>query len=207
VAFVDPRFLGEQLGTSGDDHPPADIRNGEAFLARVYAAVTSGPEWPATVLVLTFDEWGGFFDHVPPPLAPLPAASRAAGDVDGRLGFRVPCLVIAPWARRGHVAHGVYDHTSVLRLIEWRWGLAPLTVRDGTARNLAEVLDFGRHDPAAPALPAPAGPFGGPCPTAPLGRPPAGAEAEEGPPPPASPAQGPEWAALLPVARRDGWPV
>jgi phospholipase C len=74
VAFVDPRFLGGPLGTSGDDHPPADVRNGEAFLARVYAAVVAGPGWPATVLVLTFDEWGGFFDHVPPPRAPLPPA-------------------------------------------------------------------------------------------------------------------------------------
>src|SRR5581483_6489305 len=67
VAFVDPRFIEESSGTSGDDHPHADIRNGEAFLNLVYAAVTRGPAWDHTVLVINFDEWGGFFDHVPPP--------------------------------------------------------------------------------------------------------------------------------------------
>ena len=163
VSYVDPSFLGESNGTSDDDHPPSDIRAGEAFLARIYAAVTTSPAWPRTLLVITFDEWGGFFDHVPPPMAPIPEASRAAGDTDGRLGFRVPTLLIAPWARRGYVAHEVYDHTSILRLIAWRWGLAPLTVRDATAGNLATALDFERADLSAPAITAPAGPFGGPC--------------------------------------------
>jgi phospholipase C len=88
------------------------------------------------VLVINYDEWGGFFDHVVPARAP---------DVSPRTalrGFRVPALVSSPLARRGHVAHGVYDHTSVLRMIEWRWGLKPLTPRDKAARNLAEVLDL-----------------------------------------------------------------
>ena len=58
-------------------------------------------------------------------------------------GFRTPALMVSPRARRGHVAHGVYDHTSVLKMIEWRWGLDPLTPRDAAARNIAEVLDFG----------------------------------------------------------------
>ncbi len=96
-------------------------------------------------------------------MAPIPEASRAAGDMDGRLGFRVPTLLIAPWARRGYVAHGVYDHTSILRLIAWRWGLAPLTVRDATAGNLATALDFKQTDLSAPAITVPVGPFGGPC--------------------------------------------
>ena len=78
VAFVDPRFLGEAEGTSGDDHPFADIRTGEAFLNQVYSAVTASPAWPNTVLVMTYDEWGGFFDHVPPTLAPIPEADRTA---------------------------------------------------------------------------------------------------------------------------------
>jgi phospholipase C len=88
------------------------------------------------VLVINFDEWGGFFDHVAPATAPDVSPDTALR------GFRVPALVISPLARRGHVAHGTYDHTSVLKMIEWRWGLPALTPRDAAANNLAEVLDF-----------------------------------------------------------------
>jgi phospholipase C len=163
VAFVEPRFLDNASGTSGDDHPYADIRNGEAFLALVYTAMTRSPAWPRTVLVITYDEWGGFFEHVPPPVAPLPDAERAAGNADGLRGFRVPCLLVSPFARRAAVSSLVFDHTSVLRLIEWRWHLAPLTVRDATATNLAEALDFSVPRLMAPQFRVPLGPFGAPC--------------------------------------------
>src|SRR5207244_987957 len=79
VAFVDPGFLGEATGTGADDHPFNDVRAGEAFLNQIYAAVTHSPAWPNTVLIFNFDEWGGFFDHVPPRAAPIPDADRAAG--------------------------------------------------------------------------------------------------------------------------------
>lgn len=163
VAYVDPRFLDENSGTSGDDHPHADIRNGEAFLDIVYRAVTSSPEWPHTVLIINYDEWGGFFDHVPPPAAPIPPADQAAGNQDGLRGFRVPSLLISPWSRRGAVAHTLFDHTSILALIEWRWGLAPLTVRDATANNLATALDFTEPNLNTPQVSVPPGPFGGAC--------------------------------------------
>ncbi|MDB6053251.1 MAG: phospholipase [Verrucomicrobiales bacterium] len=163
VSYVDPRFFDENLGTSGDDHPHADIRNGEEFLNKVYAAVTTSPAWSKTVLVINYDEWGGFFDHVAPPTAAIPAADAAAGNADGRLGFRVPCLVISPWSRRGFVAKGLYDHTSILKMIEWRWNLPSLTVRDTNANNLAETLDFSTVNLTAPVFAVPAGPFGGPC--------------------------------------------
>jgi phospholipase C len=185
VAYVDPRFVDESSGTSADDHPHADVRNGEAFLSQVYGAVTGVPALPATLLVITYDEWGGFFDHVPPAVAPLPAADAALGS-DGRRGFRVPALVISPWSRRRTVSSTLYDHTSILRLVEWRWGLQPLTVRDATANNLAEVLDFGARNLAAPAYAVPPGPFGSPC---------------GGPPVPN------EWAALAALASSTGWPV
>jgi phospholipase C len=191
VAFVDPRFVDEDSGTSGDDHPHADIRNGEAFLNRIYQAVTAGPAWSKTVLVITYDEWGGFFDHVPPATAPIPPATAAAGDTDGRRGFRVPTLLIAPWARRGGVAHTLYDHTSVLRMIEWRWGLEPLTVRDANANNLATALTFVSPRLSAPAYAVPPGPFGAPCPAG--SSPPSAEEAE--------------WAALTAVAQSAGWPI
>jgi phospholipase C len=165
VAFVDPSFIGESSGTSGDDHPHADIRNGEAFLSQIYQALIASPNWKHTVLVITFDEWGGFFDHVAPPLAPIPAASATAGDTDGRLGFRVPCVVISPMARRSFISHEQFDHTSILRMIEWRWSLPALSNRDVSANNLADTLDFvTAPNFTAPQIVAPAGPFGGSCP-------------------------------------------
>ena len=164
VAFVDGLFAQEATGTGNDDHPHVDIRNGEKLMSDVYAAVTGSPQWSSTVLFINFDEWGGFFDHVPPPTAPVPPLTRAAGDTDGRLGFRVPALLVAPWARSNHVSHEQYDHTSVLRLIEKNWHLRPLSVRDASARNLARELDFGLSREPPPVV-VPAGPFGVPCPS------------------------------------------
>jgi len=166
VAYIDPRFEDEDSGISGDDHPHADIRDGEVFLNQIYTAVTSSPNWSKTVLIINFDEWGGFFDHVPPPLAPIPTASAAAGIPDGRLGFRVPCIVISPYAQRNFIAHNQYDHTSILKMIEWRFGLPPLSIRDETANNLAEVLNFAAPSVTAPVFNVPTGPFGTPCPPA-----------------------------------------
>jgi phospholipase C len=145
VSFIDPRFLDEGSGTSNDDHPHADIRAGEAFLNQVYEAVTASPNWANTMLVVNFDEWGGFYDHVAPGTAPDVSAQTALR------GFRVPALVISPRARRGSVDHTVYDHTSVLRAIEWRWGLPALTPRDASAANIVGALDFG----TAPRLDVP----------------------------------------------------
>ncbi|WP_334170586.1 alkaline phosphatase family protein [Sinomonas sp.] len=146
VSFVDPRFTDESSGTSGDDHPHADVRSGELFLNEVYHAVTTSPLWSKTLLVVNFDEWGGFFDHVAPSTAPDTSTTTALR------GFRVPALVVSPYARRGTIASGVYDHTSVLKAIEWRWGLPALTPRDANANNIAEVLDFS----STPNLTAPA---------------------------------------------------
>lgn len=162
VSFVDPRFVDEASGTSNDDHPHADIRNGEAFLNQVYTAVTNSPAWRSTVLIITFDEWGGFFDHVAPPLGPIPPADAAVGS-DGRLGFRVPAIIVSPFARRRYLARREFDHTSVLKLIEWRWDLDPITVRDASANNLAAILDFDQPDLSVPDFNVPVGPFGGAC--------------------------------------------
>jgi len=182
VSFIDPRFEDEGSGTSQDDHPHADIRAGEQFLNQVYKAVTSSPNWSRTLLVINFDEWGGFYDHVAPGNAP-----DARPDTTLR-GFRVPALVISPRARRGFVAHNTYDHTSVLKTIQWRWGLGSLTPRDAAARNIAEVLDF--------AIPAQTG--------APQFLVPPFAAAACAP----SPVPGPEeseWTALRTKAVADGW--
>lgn len=195
VSFVEPRFAGESQGVSNDDHPFADVRNGEAFLNLIYAAITLSPAWRNTVLVINFDEWGGFFEHVPPSPAPIPPADVAAGNQDGLRGFRVPCVIVSPWSRRGFVAGGLYDHTSVLRMIEWRWNLRPLTVRDASARNLALALDFSTADLAAPQYAVPPGPFGSPC-------------TSSVPTPFAETRSGTEnWEGLRTVAGQHGWPV
>ncbi len=92
MSFVDPRFTDEGSGTSGDDHPHADIRSGETFLAEVYDAVTTGPGWANTMLVINYDEWGGFYDHVAPDdrpgRQPRHRTSRLPGSLRGGLA---PC--------------------------------------------------------------------------------------------------------------------
>jgi len=156
VSFLDPKFT--SIGSpESDQHPFADIRAGEAFLAFVHQTLRASPQWQRTVLVITYDEWGGFFDHVPPPKVrddtdPASVDHRCNEDScpespdahpDYRqLGFRVPCVVVSPYAPRRVVHGGPFEHTSILRMIEWRWGLEPLTARDAHANNLAEALDF-----------------------------------------------------------------
>ena len=147
VSYVDPKFIiPTPYGTSADYHPNSDIRAGERFLHRIYEAVINSPNWERTVLVFNFDEWGGFYDHVVPEEAPdaIPAFALR--------GFRVPCVVVSPYARRGYVAHETYDHASVLKMIEWGFDLEPLSVRDAHANNLADALDLSRSpDMSAPS--------------------------------------------------------
>jgi phospholipase C len=158
VSFVDAPYdpaIGEL-----DDHPFADIRNGDAFLSQTYHALANSPCWPNSVLIMTFDEWGGFFDHVPPPRVVAP--NTADPDlVDGRalLGLRVPTVIVSPFSggspQLPRVNSMTFDHTSVLKLIQWRWNLAPLTARDASAEigNLASVLDFANPQTQLPELP------------------------------------------------------
>lgn len=162
VSFLDPRYTVIDDGTGNDDHPHADIREGDKFLYDVFEAVSRGPGWASTVLVIHFDEWGGFFEHVAPPRAT--AANAVDPDiVDGKtlLGMRVPTVVASPWSagdpENPTVNSMVFDHTSVLKLIEWRWGLEPLTPRDASSdvNNLAYALDFDSAQTEVPALPKP----------------------------------------------------
>jgi phospholipase C len=142
------------------DHPSSDIREGDAFLARTFHALASGPDWPSTILIVTYDEWGGFFDHVKPPRAAAP--NNVDPDVvNGKalLGMRVPAVVASAFSKgdpaNPRVNSTIFDHTSVLKLIEWRWGLRPLTARDASSDigNLLEALDLEHYDPAVPELP------------------------------------------------------
>ena len=154
VSFVDPAFDTEGNGTSADDHPLADIRLGERFIADAYHALASAGYLDNTVFVVTFDEWGGFYDHVPPPRviddtdpSTVDHTGDGAAPTDGRLvpdyrqlGFRVPAIVVSNLAERRVVHHGPFEHTSTLKLVENTFGLRSLTARDANALDLGVVL-------------------------------------------------------------------
>ena len=170
VSYVDPNYTILDDGTGNDDHPHADIRNGEAFLSKIYHAVTSGPAWKNTVLIITFDEWGGFFEHVAPPRV-VAANAVDTDQVQGQvlLGMRVPTLIVSPFTRNPtgnpQVSHTVFDHTSILKLIEWRWGLTPLTPRDASSQigNPATSLNFISPVTTLPTVPRTSSVFATPC--------------------------------------------
>lgn len=146
VVFVDPDYTdaAEDAGTSNDYHHRGSVRVAEGFVAQVYNALKEGPQWDRMVFVLNFDEHGGFFDHVPPPACQDDTVQTGPGPFPDlkRLGFRVPAVAIGPFAPRKIETAGPYEHCSILRMIEWRWGLEPMTLRDRTAKNLADALDF-----------------------------------------------------------------
>jgi phospholipase C len=169
VCFVDPFFNGEDKGTSKDDHPLADIRDGQAFLNDVYNTLRNSPNWSKTLLIINYDEWGGFFEHVVPPIAPVTTQEKQAIGNDGRLGFRVPCVIIGPRAKRKHIEHQQFDPNSILNFIAWRFGFQPLGARGTSSLNLAYALDWSdTPDVSAPAFTVGAGPFGKACPPPPL---------------------------------------
>jgi phospholipase C len=145
VAWVDPVFFGAQ---QNDEHPPANPQGGQQFVESLYNAMVTSPNWSTSALIVTYDEHGGFYDHVPPPKACVPdnvPPETSPGDVQttfNRYGFRVPLIVASPWARPGYVSHEVYDLTSVLRLIEARFDLPALTARDANATPITDLFDF-----------------------------------------------------------------
>ncbi len=147
VAIVDPSFA------LADDHPPHHVQLGQGFVSSIFHSLASSPQWEKSLMLLTYDEHGGFFDHVPPPKA---ADERAADGFD-QLGFRVPSMALGPWVKRGYASNEVLDHTSPLAFLEWRWGLPALTQRDAAANRLLDVLDVARiatrKPRSAPTLP------------------------------------------------------
>jgi phospholipase C len=157
-SIVDPNF-----GTQSEEDPQ-DIQLGEAFAANVINAVMSSSAWPRTLLVWLYDEHGGYFDHVPPPRAikpdDIPPDIQVPPDLPGgydRYGFRVPAVIVSPYARPDYVSHEVRDHTAILKFIETKWNLPALTFRDANADDLLDCLDF-RRPPAflePPTLPLP----------------------------------------------------
>ncbi|AOJ07384.1 alkaline phosphatase family protein [Burkholderia mayonis] len=175
-AFIEPSFLFEP----NDQHPPHDVRAGDTFLHDIWTAVSTSPGWPRTLLVVTYDEHGGCFDHVVPPANATPPddASNPGDETFGfyRFGVRVPAVVVSPYIEAGTVFRSPtavpYDHTSILATLRDWLGIPPdkmlKSARIANAPTLAQL--FTRDTPRTdlPAIIAPAMDFVHPPPTAPL---------------------------------------
>jgi uncharacterized protein (TIGR03437 family) len=127
------------------EHPPAAINDGMNYVTTLINAVMQGPEWSTTAIFVAWDDWGGFYDHVPPPVY------GAAG-----LGIRVGGLVISPYARQGYIDHKTYSFESYLRLVEERFGVNSLNARDNNANDMLDAFDFTQA-PRAPVILNPGG--------------------------------------------------
>jgi phospholipase C len=129
VSWIDPNFKDLNLVGSppNDDHPPSDVGEGQELVMLVYNALATSPLWDKTLLLVVYDEHGGFFDHVPPPDNP-PDDNPA---VFSRYGIRVPALVVSPWVAQRSVASSLYDHTSIIKTILKRFCPAELDDRSG----------------------------------------------------------------------------
>jgi len=166
VAFVESDPFGN-VNHESDEHPPANVQVGEKFTHDVIQALVKSPNWSSSAMFLTYDEHGGYYDHVAPPPAPKPDSippMLKAGDTPAafdRYGIRVPAMVISPYARKHYVSHTVYDHTSILRFIEKRFGLPNLTNRDKAANPMLGMFDFTKvSNPKPKLLAAPVDPAG-----------------------------------------------
>jgi phospholipase C len=126
VSWLTPSF-------AESDHPPKSICAGENWTVDTLNQIMTSPAWSSTAVILTWDDFGGFFDHVPPPHV----------DLYG-LGPRVPTLVISPWAKRGVVDHETMEFASVLRFIETIYDLPPLTSRDANTTDMLSAFDFSQ---------------------------------------------------------------
>ncbi len=162
-SYLDPAFFGD---AENDDHPHADIRRGQHLMGRIVDAIVQSPQWESTLLVIIYDEWGGFFDTVAPPRFP-DLVSNPGGDSSdpdhGQAGFRVPTVLVSPFTQRRRVCRTVFDHSAILRLVEWRFGLQPLTPRDAASANIADVLDFRPPPRRRPEIVVPPDPGPDPC--------------------------------------------
>jgi phospholipase C len=169
VSFVDPEFgvasdiagslaglpilstIGAQASTvGGDQEDPQNMYYGEAWAYTVLEAVLHSPAWPRTLLIYTYDEHGGYYDHVPPPAAIAPDTippELSPGDAPGgynMYGPRVPAVVVSPYSKPKGVTNVIHDHTSVLSTIEYKWNLPALTYRDANATTVMDFLDVQR---------------------------------------------------------------
>ena len=128
------------VSSGATERPPGNLQAGQQFVKRLIDALMASESWSSSAFMWTYDDWGGWYDHVPPPQV----------DAYG-YGFRVPALLVSPYARRGHVDSTQLDFTSILRFIEDNWGLQPLAERDARANSISSAFDFAQA-PREPQL-------------------------------------------------------
>jgi phospholipase C len=122
------------------EHPPARVATGQAFIRNMITALKRSSAWPTSAFMWSYSNWGGWYDHVAPP-----SVDRYG------LGFRVPALLVSPYAKRGYVDTTQLDHTSMLKFVENNWGLQPLSSRDARSNDLTTAFDWNQQ-PRPPQL-------------------------------------------------------
>src|SRR5579864_7745398 len=123
VIFIEPEYTDGPHAVANDDHPPTGVTQGQAFLAEVYSALIANPtRWARTAMIVTYDEHGGFYDHVPPLDIPTSIPGHGPTPIFITTGVRVPGFVISPLVEPGSVYPGPLDHTSILQFIADKFG-------------------------------------------------------------------------------------
>jgi phospholipase C len=145
-SFIEPRYFADPLTGKmpNDQHPPHNVSYGESLIASVYNAVRSGPGWQDTLLIITYDEHGGCYDHVVPPAATAPGGHTTPDFDFGYYGVRVPAVIVSPWVKKGSIirppGETPFDHTSIIATLAKLFPFAPLTARDAAAPDLLGAL-------------------------------------------------------------------
>jgi phospholipase C len=161
-SFIEPRYFADPLTRRmpSDEHPPHNVAYGEALIAEVYHALRGGPGWNETLLLITYDEHGGCFDHVVPPAATPPGGPYPNGFDFGTFGVRVPAVIVSPYVAPGAVIRPAgttpFDHTSIIATLRKLHGFQPLTARDAAAPDLLSALGPEPANPGPPSIVAPA---------------------------------------------------
>jgi phospholipase C len=164
-SFIEPRYFtcAAVNRVPNDQHPPHDVMLGERLIARCYDAIRNGPGWDQTLFIITYDEHGGLYDHVPPPPAVSPDNHFPEGFKFDCYGVRVPAVLISPWIPAGSVIRPSgstpFDHTSIIATLRKLFDIGPLTARDAAAPDLLSALSLDSPSNPGPAyLPMPAFP-------------------------------------------------
>jgi phospholipase C len=160
-SFIEPRYFTDPVlrQLPNDQHPPHDVAYGEALIATVYNAVRSGPGWRNTLLIITYDEHGGCYDHVVPPTATPPGGDNPCGFAFDRFGVRVPAVIVSPYVPAGSVlrppGETPFDHTSIIATLRNLFDFPPLTPRDEAAPDLLGALTGDGSNDGPPSIAVP----------------------------------------------------
>ncbi|HEX9076619.1 MAG TPA: alkaline phosphatase family protein [Anaerolineae bacterium] len=131
------------------EHPPGNVTEGMNWTVQQVNAIVKGGLWPHTAVFITWDDWGGWYDHVDPP-----NVERWSDGTQFRYGSRVGCLVLSPYAKRGYISKALHSHVSLVKFCEKTFGLSHLNARDAAADDMSDCFDFAQK----PAMPSPASP-------------------------------------------------